>query len=579
MLSGSAWQRGDRVTREELVRILEFVDKTRKLTEQGACLSAADPRWNLVCYAVRRHCEGKLITSTGLAAAAEVPYGTAMRRIHDLIDEGLLLKRVRSKTGKSFSLHPTRRLIEAFESFALQLKAHVGRTFGFSADDQTAEDYYFGGAYVRARLLSFPSVLEEGIGYERTLRILSPSDPTFRSLADFSANLKEFCGGRLEIINLSLDALHGELVRNAARPESKYDIVAIDLPWMGELVESASIVPLNAMIEAERYRYYDFHSAAWKASGYNAEQFALPIQPTAELLFYRTDLFEQLGLFAPLTTSEVLDSAKILHRSTKGLSGIVMNYGRGTPVGHTFMHALADFGQPLINLPRVGSDFALHHLSGEHFRPQIDSEAGHRAAEFLLELLDYAHPHSLECHWDRRIKLFAEGKAAMTYGWSIRASVFEGDEQSPAHGRVGYLPHPPAPGRQTVSPIGGFSLAIPANLPEERIEKAWVMMKYLTQPEMMKWYVLNGNLSSPRFSTSADPEVQAFSPLIEQVDRMEKKGQLQSWPRPPIPEFDAITHILGEEIHAMLGRDSSIGAALQLAQSRIDKLMRAQGHY
>lgn len=566
------------MTRDELLRILEFVDTTRKLTERGVSLSMTDVRWNLISYAIRRHCEGKLITITGLAAATGVPYGTSMRRINELIDEGMLLRRVRSKTGKSFSLHPTRLLIEEFESFAVQLKTHVARTFGFTDDDQT-QDYYFGGAYIGSRILPFPSVLEQGIGYDRTLRILSPSDPTFRSLADFSGNLKEFCGGQLEIINLSLDDLYGEIIDNAARDESLYDIIAVDVPWIGKLVESDAIVSLDEIIEDDRYRFYDFHSASWSASGRNLEQFSLPIQPTAELLFYRVDLLEKFGLSPPEDTDEVLNCAKEVHLKDGGVSGIVMNYGRGTPVAHTFMHTLADFGQPIINLPNVDGEFSLNHLSGENFRPRLDCDRATEAAEFLLELLSYAHPSSLNCNWDRRIQLFSQGEAAMTYGWSIRAAMFELNSKAEAYGRVGYLPHPPAKGERTVSPIGGFSLAIPTNLPKERIGKAWTMMKYLTQPEMMKWYVLNGNLSSPRFSTSADPEVLAVSPLIEQVDRMEKKGQLQSWPRPPIPEFNAITAILGEEIHDMLTQKISVSQALRSAQKRIDQVMREHGRY
>ena len=55
-----------------------------------------------------------------------------MRRIGDLIDQGLLIKQPRSKSGKSFSLHPTHQLIVEVESFAMQFKAMVGTTFGFA---------------------------------------------------------------------------------------------------------------------------------------------------------------------------------------------------------------------------------------------------------------------------------------------------------------------------------------------------------------------------------------------------------------------------------------------------------------
>ncbi len=567
------------MTREELLRILDFVDTTRGIAEKRVNLCMADPRWNLLSFAVRRHYQGKLITTTSMTLAADVPYGTAIRRINELIEEGLLLKRSRSKTGKSFSLHPTKKLIHDFESYALQLKSHIGNTFGFTSEENTASDFYFGGSYMTSRILSFPSAMKQGIGYDSVLRILTPSDPTFKTLSDYPKNLNEFCGGRLEIINLPLDELHDEITRNASREVSKYDIIAVDLPWIGEFAERGSILSLTDIIQQKRYRFSDFHNAAWRGSSYNGDQYGIPIQPTAELLFYRKDLFSEAGLHPPKSTDDVIFAAKNLHRSHPDLSGIVMNYGPGTPIGHTFIQTLADFGQPIINLPKTGNDFSVEDLQGDHFRPLIDSEAGYRTAEFLIELLNYAHPASLNASWAQRIKLFAEGKAAMTYGWSIRASVFELNETSPVHGRVGYMPHPHGQGAKTVSPIGGFSLTMPSNLSEDRVQKAWKMMEYLTRPVLMKWYLQNGNLSSPRFSTSADPEVKALSSIIEQVDSMERKGQLQVWPRPPIPEFSTIVHILGEEIHTLIKGETDISSALKRSQKRIDKMMRERGRY
>jgi multiple sugar transport system substrate-binding protein len=567
------------MTREELLRILDFVDTTRGMTEKSAGLSAVDPRWNLISFAVRRHYEGKLITSASMAMAADVPYGTAMRRVNELIEEDLLLKRVKSKTGKSFSLHPTKKLIKNFESYAQQLKAHIGKTFGFTSDGNSDGDFYFGGSYMASRILSFPSVMKNGIGYEHVLRILTPSDPTFTTLSDFSKNLDTFSGGRLEIINLPLDELHDEITLNAKAATSKYDIVAIDLPWLGEFADQKIVMPLTEIIEREKYPFSDFHHTAWKASSYNDDHYALPIQPTAELLFYRTDLFKEAGLAAPDSTDDILQSAMKLHKSKPDLNGIVMNYGPGTPIAHTFIQTLADFGQPIINLPKIESDFDLSHLKGEHFRPCIDSEAGHMAAEFMLALLAYAHPVSVSCNWDKRIKLFSEGKAAMTYGWSIRASVFELNPECAAHGNVDFVSHPSGNGHKKVSPIGGFSLAIPSNLNEDRVQNAWKMMEYLARPELMKWYVQNGNLSSPRFSTSSDPEVKALSKIIKQVDVMENRGELQLWPRPPIAEFNDIVHILGEEIHSLIRGESTISSALNESQSRVDKLMRSRGRY
>lgn len=567
------------MTRAELLRILNFVDANREISEKRTGLSTTDARWNIISYAMRRHLEGKLLTTTSAAMAADVPYGTAMRRISELIDQKLLHKRPKSKSGKSFSLHPTRKLIEEFESFAMQLKAVVGNTFGFNTGDGEISDFYFGGYYMASRILPYPSAMRTGVGYDRTFRILCPIDPTFKTLRELSSDLDELCGTKIEITNLPLDDLHCEIMESAKQSVPEYDLIAIDLPWVGQLAEEGVIEPLDEIMRQERYNPSDFHNAAFRGSFWRDRQFGLPIQPTAELLFCRSDLFADAGLSIPRTTDEVLFAARVLHRSGFNMAGIVMNFGRGTPVAHTFVQTLADFGQPIISLKPIGDEFDLTEIAGENHRPQLDTDPARQAAEYLLELLDLSHKDSLVCNWDRRIRIFSEGHAAMTYGWSVRAAAFELNDASPAHGKVHYAPHPHAPGAHTVSPIGGFSLAMPAGLSSERKKASWKVMEFLTRPEMLKWYVQNGNLSSPRFSTSADPEVQAKSPLISEIDGMERRGELQIWPRPPIPEFSDILGILGNEIHLMLQGEATPAVALGNAQNRIDALMRAHGHY
>ncbi|KPP88319.1 MAG: multiple sugar transport system substrate-binding protein [Rhodobacteraceae bacterium HLUCCA08] len=567
------------MTRQEMLRILSFMEDMRAITEKRTALSSVDARWNIISYAMRRHLEGKLITITSAAMAAEVPYGTAMRRLNELLDSEFLLKRPRSKSGKSFSLHPTRKLIREFESFAMQLKTMVGGTFGFDTGDAAIEDFYFGGYYMAPRILPYPNAMRDGVGYDRTIRIAASLDPTFDTIRKHASDLGELLGTRLEVVTLPLDALHAEIMANAAKPNSAYDLVAVDLPWIGQLAEAGVIAPIDDILARERFNPSDFHGTAYTGSAWAGAQYGLPIQPTSELLFCRSDLFAAAGLPFPKTAKDVLIAAKVLHRSALNLSGIVMNYRRGTPVAHTFVQTLASFGQPVIALTPVGDDFDLERIAGENFRPCLTSDAAFATADYLLELQRYAHPDSMICDWDRRIGIFSGGQAAMCYGWSVRAAAFELDDSSPAHQNVAFLPHPHGPGARTVSPIGGFSLAMPRGLSAPRQKAAWKVMEYLTRPEMLKWYVQHGNLTSPRFSTSADPEVQAKSSLIGQVDAMERRGELQIWPRPPIPEFSDILGVLGDEIHRMLQREIGVAEALSRAQDRVDALMRHNGRY
>jgi multiple sugar transport system substrate-binding protein len=150
---------------------------------------------------------------------------------------------------------------------------------------------------------------------------------------------------------------------------------------------------------------------------------------------------------------------------------------------------------------------------------------------------------------------------------------------SPSYGVTDFLPHPYGPAGKPIAPVGGYALAIPSNIAPERIDAVWDALQSLTSPEIIKLYIENGSLVSPRFSVSMDPKVREVSPVISIVDGMARSGILQYWPRPPVPEITDLIEIIGTEIHDMLQGAKSVDMALANAQNRADQLMRARGHY
>jgi multiple sugar transport system substrate-binding protein len=213
-------------------------------------------------------------------------------------------------------------------------------------------------------------------------------------------------------------------------------------------------------------------------------------------------------------------------------------------------------------------------------RPAIDTPEGLLTAEYLCELLTVSCPGVLDMAWDERVQVYRRDEVAMAYEWSIRAGAFEMDAASPAKERTGYLPFPRGPGIQRhVSPIGGLILSRPANIAPDRLELSWRSIEWLTSPEMIKLFIQHGSTVSPRFSVSADPEVRATCPIIAIVDQMEKLGQLQHWPRPPVPAYAQCLGILGEEVHDLMLGTIAPRVMLRQAQARLDAIMRERGYY
>ena len=84
---------------------------------------------------------------------------------------------------------------------------------------------------------------------------------------------------------------------------------------------------------------------------------------------------------------------------------------------------------------------------------------------------------------------------------------------------------------------------------------------------------------APRFSVTADPEAAATTPIVRFADRLAKQNKLHTWQRPPIPEYAVMEQIIGEEIFAALNGELTDREALERCQNRVDRVMRAAGHY
>ncbi|GAA4216723.1 ABC transporter substrate-binding protein [Sagittula marina] len=555
--------------RADMLSVLSFIEEFGDELENSSDLLALTPNLRISAHLIRGHLEGRLITMTSLIGASRAPYATANRRIKDMQEAGLIDQRPRTATGKSFSLHPSVHLMEQWTQLASRVHRMASAHFNGGATTDTTE-YYYGESYMKAKSIPPMEVLVEPLKLAGGLRVLVHGDPTFMVMDNLKRQFEQTIGTQIHQRAFSIDRLREETMRNANRKSSNYDIIAVDLPWVGGFAESNVLMPLDVAMDIARIDPSDFHTAGWQAAHWNGRAFGIPAQTTPELLFYRKDLFTRAGIAPPATTHELLSAAKALHNPQRGLHGIAWNAARGTALGHTVLMTLADFGQPILDLKPNAGGFDTQDLAKRNYRVTIDTAAGLQAAEFLNELLKYSPPDILSMSWYERIRPYAAGRIAMAYGYTLLAPYFELDDASPANGQTGYLPHPAGPNGAPIAPVGGYVMGIPANLPKERVAAAVEALLVFTSPPAQKLYVQNGSRTNPRYSVGSDPDVRRLSPIFEAVDAMSWRDELQFWPRPPIPEICEIIQICGEEFHDMLRGIISLQKALRRAQERAD---------
>ncbi|WP_108387838.1 ABC transporter substrate-binding protein [Yoonia sediminilitoris] len=560
--------------RTDTLEILSFLEDFSDELEDTLEIIAPNAHLRMALHLLQGHFDAKTITPTSLISASRVPYATANRRMKEMIDDGLIEQRPRTQTGKSFSMHPSDKLLAQWMQLSGRVRRLADGLFGGQAKASETQDYYYGGSYTEAHSIPPMGVRPDPLKVPGGIRVLVHGDPTFMVMDNLKRQFEQVIGTEISQRAFSIDRLREEALRNAARDTSRYDIIAVDLPWVGEFAVKDVLMPLDKVMDLARLDPADFHTAGWKAAHWGGRAYAVPAQTTPELLFYRRDLFAKAGLEAPATTDALLDAARTLHEPRRGRHGIAWNAARGTALGHTALMTMADFGQPVLNLPEMAGGFDTDQLVDGRYRATIDTEAGLRAAEFLLELLKFSPPDILSMSWYERVRPYAAGSVAMAYGYTLLAPYFELDEASPAFGQTGYLPHPAGPGATPIAPVGGYVMGIPANLPADRIPAAVEALMVFTSPEAQKLYVQNGSRTNARYSVGADPDVRRASPIFEAVDGMSWRDELQFWPRPPVPEIGGIIQICGEEFHDMLRGIKTPREALREAQNRADALIR-----
>ncbi len=563
-----------KVSQNTLLRVINFLEDFNGEIETALGTTSPNPYLNMAAFLMRCHLEGKTVTASTLVGAAGVPYATARRKMEEMLADGSVEQRARTKTGKTFSLHPSQALQESWTGFADRLMRSAQKNLAPDSLHGSQDDYYFGGSYMTSRSITAPQVLPEPLALPGGLRILVHGDPTFMVMENLKRQFEQVIGTKINQRAFSIDRLREEILHNAERPASRYDIIAVDLPWIGELVEKNVLMPLDDALDIARLDPSDFHTAGWKATHWAGRPYGVPSQTTPELLFYRRDWFAEIGLKPPTTTLDVLHAARSLHNPARERFGIAWNAARGTALGHQFMMACADFGQPMFNLDPIAGGFDADVAHRDDLVPTIDTPLALDAAEFLKELLDFSPPDILSMSWFERVRPYAAGKIAMAYGYTLLAPYFELDPSSPAYGQTGYLPHPCGPQGRQVATVGGYALSIPANLHPSRHEAAAEALISFTSPEAQKLYIQNGSRTAPRYSVGADPDVRRLSTVFEAVDAMSWRDELQFWPRPPVPNISEIIRICGEEMHDMLRGISTPREALKKAQARAEMEMK-----
>ena len=321
----------------------------------------------------------------------------------------------------------------------------------------------------------------------------APKEQVVKSaIAEFTA---AHPGSSVEVEYIAVDTRGARFKGAFNDPASAPDVVEYGNTDLPEYVAAGGLADVGPDVAAWA-EGADLDAGLRQTATLDGRLYGVPWYVGVRALYYRTDVFQELGLSVPTTSAELADTARRIRAGKPELFGLA--------VGGRYTYAALPF------VWDRGGDIAVR--EGGTFRAAINSpqsRAGIAAYTELLRADNCPPPSCAALTGGKTVELFASGKAAMgILGNFNRAAV----EAGAAKGRYAVVPLPGAQaGKIAPAFAGGNNLGVMRNTGRRDLAVQFLTL-LAGRKYQARMYDAMGNLPT---LTSARTEIAGRDPFLK----------------------------------------------------------------
>jgi multiple sugar transport system substrate-binding protein len=368
---------------------------------------------------------------------------------------------------------------------------------------------------------------------------LSPS-PSSTAIQSFIPAFERATGHKVNITEVPYGEMHQKLMLAVQLKQGQYDVAQFDNSFLTPFGAAGTMMPLDDRIAASKdYDIADFGKGQQDYGKYKGQTLGLTLSTEPFIQWYRTDIYDALGLKPAKTWDEFRANAKAVKDSGKG-DGII--FGFGPNVSWWWMTMVWSFGGQLYD---------------QNYNPMVNSPEAVAGTQFLKDMLAYAPAGALSASSDdATIKFLSTDIGAM-----IQYSGYWGMLLDPANqkhlGKIGTAPMPK--GVADVTHLAGWNIGIPTDAKNPDV--AWQFLEFVLGKSNAKNYLNAGAAAIGRKSIIADPELVAkysYLPVLDipEGTRIERYPQIRVWPEFEKAALDALAGIMNGSVEVKAGLDA-----------------------
>lgn len=423
-----------------------------------------------------------------------------------------------------------------------------------------------GGALAPWALAQNTGALKPGKPYAGTeVNLLTVVAPQFKAHEARLGEFEALTGIKVKYQYVPFGSTREKLTAELVGQSAQYDVLSTMDVWGPSIYQLFE--PLNAMLAEKKIdmesRYpYAHLRAARDGNGNGKNILGFPIRGHVQLMFYRRDIFEKLGLKAPNTWDDMVEAGKVITAKTD-MSGVAMYYGKTG-------------GQNLMiwfnYLWGMGAD-----LLDAKGQPAFNSPAGIAATQAYIDVMlkhKAAPAASASFNETDAVNSVAQGKSAMVPVWWWRyASLVDPKVSTLKPEQVAFAPLPSMPGKPNTTYTNTWFYGI--NRYSKKKAAAMEFLTWLSQPEIERAVLLDKSMNevvAMQTKNLIDADVNVRFNGMHVFGAQALKGARGT---PLFPQWPQVSDVLEASISELASGKGQVKPALDEAAARVRKAMRA----
>jgi multiple sugar transport system substrate-binding protein len=339
---------------------------------------------------------------------------------------------------------------------------------------------------------------------------------------------QEKTGTKVTLVELPYAGLYDRISSELQAGQPSFDVAALDAIWLPAF--APALAPLDDLFTSDVKD--DLFGGLVSESQVDGTFVGMPVWTNSEILFYRTDLFEDpknmadfeakygYPLAAPTTWEEYRDVAEFFTRDTDG-DGTIDLYGTDVKgaVETEWLATVSQAGAEAMVVDAATGDVT------------IDSPEHQEALDFYVSLLPYAPSGAAQLDWAGAQNLFYQGNLAMMRFWGH--AYRQTPDDSPVKDSIGVAPMIAGPGGVAGVP-GAWYLSVPASGEHQDAAQDFVAFAYEHNDLAADTSLGLVARKSAFESKAGEPGFENYPALVSTLEAP------QSLPRPATPQWQEV---------------------------------------